>query len=132
MKCATDCYAADAIVMEPAPVCDLLLFVTTRNEVDALHSTCLLLKLNLVVKEDPDLGTYYDLGRVGPSRVLAIKTGHDSQTGNPVLWGAFTRTGRIISTFAISDATERVYAHGTDSRTAKHPQHRHAKKDRLQ
>jgi hypothetical protein len=59
--------------MNDVPPCDLLLFVTTQSEVEALTKVSEEMRIPMR-KEDSRLGEYFDLGSVGADRVLAVKT----------------------------------------------------------
>jgi hypothetical protein len=58
---------------KPTPACDLLLFVVTKTELEQLQRAASELGISIDERVGR-LGTYYDLGRVGTNRVLAIKT----------------------------------------------------------
>ena len=60
--------------MDKIESCDIVLFVVTDSEVDALEVAAKELQIPVAVREGP-LGKYRWLGTVGHTRVLAAKTG---------------------------------------------------------
>lgn len=60
--------------LPPVPACDVLLFVTTRAERNALMFVARTLGITHEPGEANRLGAYIDLGNVGEHRVLAVPT----------------------------------------------------------
>ena len=88
---------------EPAPACDLLLFITTDTEEASLREVSTVLGLSCTDRRDPELGTYLDLGIVGRERVLAVRTrmgtvDHRGAASQTVLFQARTRARGLIAT----------------------------------
>jgi hypothetical protein len=59
--------------MDPIETCDIVLFVATESELDALDMAAAELEIPVAVRDGP-LGEYRWLGTVGHTRVLAART----------------------------------------------------------
>jgi nucleoside phosphorylase len=88
--------------IRPVPVCDLLIFITTDTEQEALLWVSGLFGLTCRAQSDPELGDYFDLGSVGRERVLAVRTrmgtvDHRGATTQAVLFRAKTQARGLIA-----------------------------------
>lgn len=99
---------------EEIPECDLLIFVTTDSEVEALLESGE--RLGLTVKQvmDEKLGIWFDLGTVGRLRTLAVRTRvgageHRGATSQAVIFQAKTNARLLVMAgmaFGISRAVQ--------------------------
>ncbi len=59
--------------MDPIPTCDILLFVATKSEEEALLEAARDRGVRVEARDGP-LGAFYWFGEVGPNRVVAVRT----------------------------------------------------------
>lgn len=103
-------------MVQPVPACDLLIFVTTESEVEALRLECDALGLSCFPQDDPELGAYFDLGIVGGQRVVAVRTRmgtveHRAAAFQAALFQSKTGATGLIATgmaFGISPELQRI------------------------
>ncbi|ADO68377.1 hypothetical protein [Stigmatella aurantiaca] len=86
----------------PPPACDILLFVTTEDEVKAMQLAASSLQLAFEPRTSHELGDYFDLERVGQYRVLAVKTRmgafqYGASTSKAILFERQTGAQRLIA-----------------------------------
>lgn len=84
------------------PACDILLFVTTQDEVKALRHAARALQLTFEPQTSEKLGDYFDLAMVGRHRVLAVRTRmgtfqHGASTSQAILFEQATGAQRLIA-----------------------------------
>jgi nucleoside phosphorylase len=82
-------------VLTAPPTCDYLLFVATSSEVTALQAATKAAGIPWS-KQKSSVGSYFDLGTIGASRVVAVKTAI----------GALGHTGSISSAHFYLDKTQ--------------------------
>lgn len=88
---------------EAVPICDVLLFVTTETEEEALLDVARKLELACERRSDPELDDYFDLGTVGRKRVVAVRTRigtieHRAATSQAIRFQAKTNATFFVAT----------------------------------